>query len=310
MEKANIGRMAGIRPHRKGKQESRKVPHKRKRECQTPRKGKALGQAPALPLKMWNEWLRWILDTTGPKIFFVVFLTGALGLRCGEALALKREDVNLEATIPKLMITGDSAGARKSPGDVYVRAQHLKIMKKWFRQGISSIRKKKHKHGKGEHKTISIKETYVIPKTGYIFPSRKKAARPFLHYHAVYDHVRRQAPNFLAHLQKTQKQWGPEIAKLRPHSGRATLITELMGEGLTTALSMKYARHAPSSYKVHLRYGRLTLQDVKQACDAMRGSSSKSSKKTKFEWANLSNTDLVQCQKEILQEITRRGALK
>ena len=30
------------------------------------------------------------------------------------------------------------------------------------------------------------------------------------------------------------------LAKMRPHSGRATLITELMGEGLSTAMSMKY----------------------------------------------------------------------
>ena len=152
-----------------------------------------------------------------------------------------------------------------------------------------------------------MKQTYIIPKNGYLFPSRKKATQPFLHYHAVYDHVRRQAPKFLDHLQKKEKQWGPEVGKLRPHSGRATLITELMGEGLTTALSMKYARHAPSSYKVHLKYGRLTLQDVKQACDATRGSSAK---KTKFPWGEMSNKDLLQCQKEILQELTRRNALK
>jgi len=80
-----------------------------------------------------------------------------------------------------------------------------------------------------------------------------------------------------------------------------------MGEGLTTALSMKYARHAPGSYKVHLKYGRLTLQDVKQACDATRGSTSE---KTKYPWADFSNKALLQCQKEILTELTRRDALK
>ena len=100
---------------------------------------------------------------------------------------------------------------------------------------------------------------------------------------------------------------GAEIAKLRQHSGRATRITELMGEGLTTALSMKYARHAPSSYNVHLKYGRLTLQDVRQACDAAHGSSSR---KTKFPWVGMSSKDLLRCQKEILSEITRRDALK
>ena len=273
----------------------------------TSTKGKSLGQAPALPLKMWREWLNWLRETAGPKIFFVVFLTGAFGLRCGEAVALKREDINLEAVIPKLVVAGESAGARKSPGAVYVRAQHVKVMKKWLREGIPNTRTKKHKHGKGKGKTICVDETYVIPRKGYLFPSRRKAIRPFLHYHAVYDHVRRQAPKFLAHLQKTQRQWGTEIARLRPHSGRATLITELMGEGLTTALSMKYARHAPSSYKVHLKYGRLTLQDVRQACDATRGSSSQ---KTKFPWVDMSSKDLLRCQKEILREITRRDALK
>jgi hypothetical protein len=180
-------------------------------------------------------------------------------------------------------------------------------LKKWLREGITSTRRKKHKHGKGKKKMISIKETYVIPKTGYMFPSGTKATNPFLHYHAVYDHVLREEHKFLKYLQKEQKQWGPEIAKLRPHSGRATLITELMGEGLTTALSMKYARHAPSPYKVHPKYGRLTLQDVKQACDVTTGSTSE---KTKYPWADFSNKALLQGQKEILTELTRRDALK
>ena len=50
---------------------------------------------------------------------------------------------------------------------------------------------------------------------------------------------------------------GSQVAKLRPHSGRAQLITELMGDGLSTAMSMKYARHAVGSVKVHLKYSRL-----------------------------------------------------
>ena len=78
---------------------------------------------------MWKEWLSWLLETAGPKIFCVVFLTSAFGLRCGEALALKREDLNLEAVIPKLVVTGESAGARKAHGEVYVRKQHVQVMK-------------------------------------------------------------------------------------------------------------------------------------------------------------------------------------
>ena len=93
-----------------------------------------------------------------------------------------------------------------------------------------------------------------------------------------------------------------ELAKIRPHSGRATLITELMGEGLTTAMSMKYARHAPGSVRVHLRYGRLTLRDVKEACDNLPGGGGDQ------KWKHMSVRQLLKCQAEINTELRRRNA--
>ena len=104
-------------------------------------------QAPALSRKLWLEWL---LNTAGARIYFVIFLTGAFGLRCSEALALKREDLIINGAIPKVRVTGDTAGARKSPGDVYIREQHLKTLKAHLAKGISSTRAVKHKHGKGK----------------------------------------------------------------------------------------------------------------------------------------------------------------
>ena len=78
--------MAVIQKHLKCKKAGRKAPDRENQDDQqVPKKGKALGQAPALPLKMWKAWLRWLLDTAGPKVFFVVFLTSVFGLRCGEA---------------------------------------------------------------------------------------------------------------------------------------------------------------------------------------------------------------------------------
>ena len=270
--------------------------------------GKRFGQAPALSMSLWKEWLGWILQTAGAKIYLVIFLTGAFGLRCGEALCLRREDISVEATIPRIYVTGENHGGRKSPGQVYIRKQHLMLLKKYLgKDGITTHKLKKHKHWKGKANLIKIKDSYLAPKSGFIFPSRSGAKRPYLHYHAVYDHVRRQAPKFLQHLKNKNKKWAPEVAKLRPHSGRATLITELMGEGLTTALSMKYARHAPNSYKVHLRYGRLTLADLKQACDATRASNPNTRKRR---WAEMSITDLLQCQREITAELSRRNTLK
>ena len=230
----------------------------------------------------------------------VIMMTGAFGLRCGEALALRREDVNLDLAIPKLVITGSTPGARKSPGDVYVRKQHLHLMRRMFQSGVTCLRTKGHKHGKGNRKTIKYEEHWEIPKSGYIFRSRTKATRGHLHYQAVYTAVKREAPKFAKHLAESGMPVGTDVAKLRPHSGRATLITELMGEGMVTALSMKYARHAPGSYKVHLKYGRLSLEDVKAACDVLKGS------RQKTVWSTMTTPALLAAQKGITKELQLR----
>ena len=230
-------------------------------------KGTELGQAPALSRGLWKEWLEWLKMKCGPRIYMVVMTTQIFGLRCGEAVTLKAEDLQVQHEIPRVRVSGDTVGGRKSPGDVYIRKQHIRLIKDIVKNGIKVTRKKKHKHGKGKSKLIDVTTTFKLPEKGYLFKSRRNAQRGHLHYHAVWAAVRKEAPKFLEHLKRQGKAWGPEIARLRPHSGRATLITELMGEGMTTAMSMKYARHAPGSLKVHLKYSRLTLEDVKAACD-------------------------------------------
>ena len=168
---------------------------------------------------------------------------------------------------------------------------------------MTATREKRHKHGKGRKKSICIKDVYKPPKKGYLFQARSKAKRGHLHYIAVYKHIRREAPKFMESLKKDSKPWTADIAKLRPHSGRATLITELMGEGMTTAMSMKYARHAPGSIKVHLRYGRLTLKDVKEACDNV-GFESPAGKK----WSAMNTKQLLKIQGEINSVLRQRAA--
>jgi hypothetical protein len=144
----------------------------------------------------------------------VILLTGAFGLRCSEALTLKREDICLDAEVPKIKIVGDTVGARKSPGDVYVRQQHLKIMKDHLKNGIQVVRVTGHKHGKGKKKLISKKDVFLVPRHGYIFKARKNAKDAHLHYHAVYDHVVRQAPKFYQHLRKM----GEKVSATAPPS--------------------------------------------------------------------------------------------
>ena len=86
------------------------------------------GQAPALRQVQWRQWLAWLREGAGPHIYVVIFLTSALGLRCSEALTLRRKDIYLDGPIPKMVIAGRVPGATKSPGEVYVRQQHIVLL--------------------------------------------------------------------------------------------------------------------------------------------------------------------------------------
>ena len=79
-------------------------PGAKKAQSKKPKK-----QVPALTVRLWNKWLNWLLHTAGPKIYFAIFLTGALGLRCSKALMLKREDIKLDSDAPKITVTVDTA---------------------------------------------------------------------------------------------------------------------------------------------------------------------------------------------------------
>lgn len=258
------------------------------------------GQAPALRAQQWKLWLEWLKERAGPRVWLAVFLTGALGLRCSEALTLKRENIHLEGATPKITIEGQVPGSRKSPGEVYVRKQHVDTLRQALHAGVCVQRVRGHKYGKGLQKHISYQQRWVPPTRGYIFLGRLGGAKGHLTYHAVYQQIKRNATRFAKYLKNRGLPVGPEVEKLRPHSGRATLITELMGEGLCTAMSMKYARHAPDSYKVHLKYGRLTLDDVKAACDKLQSS------RPKTKWSSMSTKDLLAAQRGISKELALR----
>ena len=62
---------------------------KTKMTCRVAVKKKTTGQAPALPPKVWKLWIEW---------------TSMFGLRCGDCVALQREDLNLDSDIPKVRV--------------------------------------------------------------------------------------------------------------------------------------------------------------------------------------------------------------
>jgi hypothetical protein len=175
---------------------------------------------------------------------------------------LKRQDLQLDGEEPYVNVSGASEGAQKSPGKVYISAKNLKFVKAAMSKGITGKREVGSKHG-----VRTRKETYNIPPSGVVFRSRAGASQKHLGYQAAYHSIRALAPKFLAKLQADG--WGnsPELANIRPHSGRATSITMLMTAGLSLGVTMKWARHAAGSVKVHLRYGQLTHADVKRAVE-------------------------------------------
>ena len=94
------------------------------------RRGK---QAPALTQRQWQLWLQWLLEWAGARVYFVIWLTGAFGLRCSEALTVRREDIQVGAAIPRLRVTGETRGNRKSPRDVYIRSRHLNLLNEYLK---------------------------------------------------------------------------------------------------------------------------------------------------------------------------------
>ena len=89
-------------------------------------------QAPALSRKIWDAWMLFVKMHARIAIYFCLFLTGALGLRCGEAVVADGEDFALDAETPNLRVTGKTPGGQKSPGTVYVPKKALNLIKKVF----------------------------------------------------------------------------------------------------------------------------------------------------------------------------------
>ena len=113
--------------------------------------------------------------------------------------------------------------------------------------------------------------------------------------------MRKLAPKFVDHLlSKKVKHDAPLLRMIRPHSGRATFITQLMNSGMSLAHSMKAARHSPSSIRVHLRYGQLTLEDVRTALDKPFG-------QARAAMMDMSVKELRKLVTEAKGELRRRG---
>ena len=289
-------------------------------------------QAPALSKAMWRKWLEFVLARAGPRIFLVIWLTGEFGLRVREALALQRGDLRTEADPPYVDVRGVIAGARKSPGRVYIRPASLRQLRDFFAKGVPVAPKVRRcrDHGQGNksgqqkrpfkeqadkrQKADSAKggTAWQVPKSGFLFAARTKSKRKHLHYNAVWNQCKKLAPLFQKELEKDGACCDQDVARVRPHSGRATFITQLMSEGIITAVSMKCARHKPGSIKTHLRYGQLTLEDLRQALDKTASPGARCTQLVRVRGGVLreaSQADLRAARKAIKEELARRGAV-
>jgi integrase len=221
------------------------------------KKGAKLGQAPALAETDWLKWVGFVRKHHSTAIALVIQMTGAFALRCVEALQLKAEDFNLEASPPYLDVPG-RPGAGKSPGQVPIHPHWVKEIQALKKAGASAVMRPRG----NQHVEWEQQDAWQWPAddTGYLFPSRRAdRAGSALGYEAVWKAVDRLAPRFDA------EHPGNEFARIRTHSGRATAITAMLGQGVTVPVGMKFARHAPQSVGTFLGYGRLTQRQVHDA---------------------------------------------
>ena len=122
-------------------------------------------------------------------MYFLQYLLGGFGLRCGEAIALRRCDIVLQAEVPYLAAAGHVWGAKKSPGKIYVSHAKARVLKRILKEGISVARQVKSRHG-----LRGRTETFQVPEVGFIFQGRQGSAKSHLNYMAVYHSVRNMAP--------------------------------------------------------------------------------------------------------------------
>ena len=186
----------------------------------------------------------------------LIQFTGLFALRCGEACNLTAADLKLQAFPPQIRIR-KSPGSGKSPGTIPITAEKVAYIRELQDRGISWKRKKKNRYGSWE-----VEDKFILPGQGVLFPSRKsnrkKKSLPIT-YHAVWSAINVLSKKF------DRKYPGNDFEKIRSHSGRATAITTMMGQGVPLPLSMKFARHKPGSLRVHIAYGQLTCLDVYRA---------------------------------------------
>ncbi|CAK9001063.1 Uncharacterized protein SCF082_LOCUS6766 [Durusdinium trenchii] len=215
-----------------------------------------VGQAPALSARDWQRWVKYVLEHHTTQMAVLIEFTGLFALRCGEACALKVSDLLLQANPPQLRIR-KTKGAGKSPGSIPITPEKVEYIQKLQDEGLVWKRMGKNRHG-----SWNVMDTYKIPDKGHLFPSKKRKRKEKnkpITYHGVWSAVNKLGKGF------AKKYPGNDFEKIRSHSGRATAITSMMGQGVSLPMSMKFARRKPGSMRVHLGYGQLTCMDVYQA---------------------------------------------
>ena len=230
------------------------APRKQPMKC----KSKKLGSAMALSQKDWDHWTQFVLQNHSPRLYCLLMLTCMCALRCSEACMLRAEDFFLTGDTPKLRIPPE-VGRAKSPGEVPLLPEQVTLIRQWMLTGVSAVMVRK----VNQHCKKEVTGTYKIPDKGRLFSNRstykgKRLQYDHLSYHAVWAAVKRLAKKFLDSRPDISGNW----KQLRTHSGRMTKLTLMQGEGISLAVSMKYARHSKNSVATHLKYGKLTCDQI------------------------------------------------
>ena len=198
---------------------------------------KKLGKAHSLPGKLWSLWLSWVREKLGPRYFCVIFLTEALCIRVGQAVQLKAEDFNMRKKEVWLAAFKNHHAIRKP-----LLPSMVKVYLAWKKKGVKAPG-----------------TLFKLPKSGYLFRSRRGAKKKHLTKDTVSHALKRVRDDFVRCYSKDF----PELKSgqnIRSHSGRRHSISSMAADGIPHAAGMAWSQIR--SQRIYASYIDLHPQQV------------------------------------------------
>ena len=187
-----------------------------------------LGKANSLSGERWAHWLDFMRSRAGGKYFLLLYLTNALCLRVTQVARLQTSDFHF----------------KKSKVWIDKFKKHRGAFKPTVKQARQNMKRKG---------IPSDAQPYNWPKSGYMFPSRRGAKRPYMSKDTVAACVRLHRGAFLKKFKRTFPDLqDSQCRKIRSHSGRRRCVSHMASKDMSPNVIMGFAQI--ESYRVFKEY--------------------------------------------------------